>query len=61
MNGFYMFRALLTHPQKALNKRHLVYSVRVMSVGCTLVQITDMYYCYYYDYYYYIILLRWVS
>jgi hypothetical protein len=30
-----MFRALLTHPQEALNKRHLVYCVRVMSVGCT--------------------------
>jgi hypothetical protein len=30
-----MFRALLAHPQEALNKRHLVYCVRVMSVGCT--------------------------
>jgi hypothetical protein len=30
----YMFRALLTHPQEALYKRHLVYYVRVMSVGC---------------------------
>jgi hypothetical protein len=39
-----MFRALLTHPQKVLNTRHLVYSVRVMSVDCTLVQITDIYY-----------------
>jgi hypothetical protein len=29
-----MFRALLAHPQEALNKRHLVYCVRVMSVGC---------------------------
>jgi hypothetical protein len=28
-----MFRALLAHPQEALNKRHLVYFVRVMSVG----------------------------
>jgi hypothetical protein len=40
-----MFRALLTHPQEALNKRHLVYCVRVMSVGCTtpiLVQETDI-------------------
>jgi hypothetical protein len=31
----YMFRALLAHPQEALNKRHLVYCVRVTSVGCT--------------------------
>jgi hypothetical protein len=30
-----MFRALLSHPQEALHKRHLVYCVRVMSVGCT--------------------------
>jgi hypothetical protein len=29
-----MFRALLSHPQEALNKRHLVYSVRVISIGC---------------------------
>jgi hypothetical protein len=29
-----MFRALLAHPQEALQKRHLVYCVRVMSVGC---------------------------
>jgi hypothetical protein len=30
-----MFLALLAHPQEALNKRHLVYCVCVMSVGCT--------------------------
>jgi hypothetical protein len=30
-----MFRALLAHPQEALHKRHLVYCVRVMSVGYT--------------------------
>jgi hypothetical protein len=30
-----MFRVLLAHPQEALHKRHLVYCVRVMSVGCT--------------------------
>jgi hypothetical protein len=35
--GLYMFWALLTHPQEALHKRHLVYCVRVMSVGCTRV------------------------
>jgi hypothetical protein len=28
-----MFRALLVHPQEALHKRHLVYCVRIMSVG----------------------------
>jgi hypothetical protein len=35
IKGFYMFRVLLVHPQEALHKRHLVYCVRVMSVGCT--------------------------
>jgi hypothetical protein len=35
IKGLYMFRALLAYPQEALNKRHLVYCVRVMSVGCT--------------------------
>jgi hypothetical protein len=29
-----MFRALLAHPQEARHKRHLVYCVRIMSVGC---------------------------
>jgi hypothetical protein len=29
-----MFRALLAHLQEALHKRHFVYYVRVMSVGC---------------------------
>jgi hypothetical protein len=33
INGLYMFRALLPHPQETLHKRHLVYCVRVMSVG----------------------------
>jgi hypothetical protein len=32
-----MFRALLTHLKEALQKRHLVYCVRVMSVGCFLI------------------------
>jgi hypothetical protein len=30
-----MFQALLAHLQEALHKQHLVYCVRVMSVGCT--------------------------
>jgi hypothetical protein len=34
IKGLYMFRALLAHPQEALHKRHLVYCVRIMSVGC---------------------------
>jgi hypothetical protein len=34
IKGLYMFRALLAHPQEALHKRHLVYWVRIMSVGC---------------------------
>jgi hypothetical protein len=31
----HMFRALFAHLQEALNKRHLVYCMRVMSVVCT--------------------------
>jgi hypothetical protein len=34
IKGLYMFRALLAHLQEALHKRHLVYCVHVMSVGC---------------------------
>jgi hypothetical protein len=34
IKGLYMFRALLVHPQEILYKRHLVYCVRIMSVGC---------------------------
>jgi hypothetical protein len=37
IKSLYMFRALLAHPQEALNKRYLEYCVRVMSVGCTRV------------------------
>jgi hypothetical protein len=46
IKGLCMFLALLAHPQDALHKRHLVYCVRVMSVGCTRI-----YYYYYYYYY----------
>jgi hypothetical protein len=35
INGRYMFRALLAHPQEVLHKRHFVYCLRVMSFGCT--------------------------
>jgi hypothetical protein len=34
-----MFRALLAHPQEALHKRHLLYCVRIMSVGCGTVAV----------------------
>jgi hypothetical protein len=34
IKSLYMFRALLAHPKEALHKRHFVYCVRVMSVGC---------------------------
>jgi hypothetical protein len=37
-----MFRALLAHPQEALHKRHLVYCVRVMSVGCTRIGVVGV-------------------
>jgi hypothetical protein len=38
-----MFWALHAHPQEVLHKWHLVYCVRVVSVGCTiLVQPTDI-------------------
>jgi hypothetical protein len=35
-----MFRALLAHPQEALHKRHLVYCVRIMSVGCATIAVS---------------------
>jgi hypothetical protein len=35
IKGLYMFRALLAHPQVALNKWHLAYCMCVMSVGST--------------------------
>jgi hypothetical protein len=35
----YMFRALLAYPQEALHKRHLVYCVHFMSVGCTRIEV----------------------
>jgi hypothetical protein len=34
-----MFRALLAHPQEALHKRHVVYCVCVMSVGCATIAV----------------------
>jgi hypothetical protein len=37
-----MFRALLAHPHEALHKQHLVYCVRVMSVGCTSIGVNPL-------------------
>jgi hypothetical protein len=34
-----MFRALVTHHQETMQKRHLVYCMRVMSVGCGTVAV----------------------
>jgi hypothetical protein len=49
IKGIYTFRAFLAHPQEALDKRHLVYCVRVVSWlwhGCsftaTVTQPTDI-------------------
>jgi hypothetical protein len=39
IKGLYIFRALLAHGQEVLHKRHLVYCVRVMSVGCTRIEV----------------------
>jgi hypothetical protein len=36
--GLYMFRVLLAHPQEMQYNRHLVYCVRVISVGCTRIR-----------------------
>jgi hypothetical protein len=38
INGLYMFGALLAHPQEVLHKRHLVYCVIVIAVGCIMVK-----------------------
>jgi hypothetical protein len=42
--GLYMFRALIAYPQEALHKRRLGYCVRVMSVGCTRIEVQLLYY-----------------
>jgi hypothetical protein len=39
INVLYMFRALLAHPQETLHKRHLIYYMRVMSVGCIRMEV----------------------
>jgi hypothetical protein len=39
IKGLYMFRELLPHPQEVLHKRHFVYYVRIMSVGCGTVAV----------------------
>jgi hypothetical protein len=40
IKGLYMFQALLAHPKEVLHKQHLVYCVRVMSVGCGAFAVT---------------------
>jgi hypothetical protein len=40
IKSLYMFWASLSHPQVVLHKRHLVYCVRVMSVGCAMIAMT---------------------
>jgi hypothetical protein len=42
IKGLYMFRALLSHSQEGLHKRHLVYDVRVMSVSCARIRVELM-------------------
>jgi hypothetical protein len=42
INSLCMFRALLAHPQEALNKRHLVYCVRAKSVGCVTIAVNTI-------------------
>jgi hypothetical protein len=34
-----MFRALIAHPQEVLYMRYLVYCVRVLSFGCTRIEV----------------------
>jgi hypothetical protein len=34
-----MFRKLFVHPQEVLHKRHLVYCMRIMSVGCATIAV----------------------
>jgi hypothetical protein len=43
--GLYMFRALLAHPQEGLHMRHYVYCVRVMSFGCTRIEVELQSWC----------------
>jgi hypothetical protein len=39
IRGLYMFRALLAHPQKVLNKRNLVYCMHITPVYCGTVAV----------------------
>jgi hypothetical protein len=45
ITGLYMVRALLVQLQEALHKRHLVYCVRVMSVGCPRIGVPHQFWC----------------
>jgi hypothetical protein len=39
IKDLYIIRALLAYPREALHKRHLVYYVIFMSVGCTGIEV----------------------
>jgi Zn-finger protein len=41
IRGLFMFRVLLAHPREVLNKRHLVYCVRTISVGCGTIAVSQ--------------------
>jgi hypothetical protein len=45
IKNLYMFRALLSQPQETLHKLHLIYCVRVMSVGCTRIGVPLQSWC----------------
>jgi hypothetical protein len=40
IKSLYMFRALRAHPQEVLHKMHLVYCVRIKSVGCATIAVS---------------------
>jgi hypothetical protein len=46
IKSLYIFRELLAHPQEALYKRHLVYWVRITSVGCGTVAVSQYNVCF---------------
>jgi uncharacterized protein YrrD len=45
IKDLYMFQALLAHPQEVLHKRCLIYCVRVISIGCTRIEVEIQSWC----------------
>jgi hypothetical protein len=45
IKNLYMFRPLPAHPQEALHKPHLLYCVRVLSVGCIRIGVEIQSWC----------------